>query len=279
MSNENNGTPVPAVQPVEANSGAVLNRNRFRNRRGFNNNNNRNSQTKFEGREPSLKGFIYDATGKRSPDQYIKTTKAIVNYVGRTYNKFTSEFINAVMILELDNPQAPPKPEPLNQLEFELWKLDIKEHLMKILEYSNFRAGLYNVVFSQCTKSLQEKLKSHQDFQAANKNGIELLLLIRELTYTFEERQKLSDALCDVNEHFYSFKQGRTMPLQQYHELFLAQVEVMEQVGVTTDDESLVELIATDNLSNVPNDDNRTAAREQAMAIRFIRGSNERYKS
>jgi hypothetical protein len=53
------------------------------------NNNSRNVQTRFERREPSLQGFIYDATGERNPYQYIKTTKEIVNYVGRTYTKFT----------------------------------------------------------------------------------------------------------------------------------------------------------------------------------------------
>lgn len=37
----------------------------------------------FEGTEPTLKHFIYYMTGEQSPDQYIKTTKEIVNYMGR----------------------------------------------------------------------------------------------------------------------------------------------------------------------------------------------------
>jgi hypothetical protein len=57
-------------------------------------------RTQFEGREPSLKGFIYDSTGERSPDQYIKTTKEIINYVGRTYTKYTAEFTQAVRDLQ-----------------------------------------------------------------------------------------------------------------------------------------------------------------------------------
>jgi hypothetical protein len=57
--------------------------------------------TKFEGREPSLKGFINNSTGERSPDQYIKTTKEVINYVGRTYTKYTAEFTQAVWDLEL----------------------------------------------------------------------------------------------------------------------------------------------------------------------------------
>lgn len=278
MSNQGEGTGVP-TKPDKTQSGSGRGHNRFnRNQRGFNNS-NRLQVSRFEGREPSLKGFIYDITGERNPDQYIKTTKEIINFVGRTYSKYKTEFITAVTNLELDDPEPPPNPDPNNQILFEIWKLDIKEYREKAKEYSNFRSGLYNTVFGQCTEALQDKLKSHQDFHAADQDGIELLSLIKELTYTFEERSKLSDALCDVKENFYTFRQGRTMSLQRYHELFLSQVEVLEQVGVTVEDESLVESIAVNNMRAVPNADDRAAAREQALAIRFIRGTNDRYKS
>jgi hypothetical protein len=69
------------------------------------------------------------------------------------------------------------------------------------------------------------------------------------------------------------------MSLQRYHELFLSQAEVLEQVGVTIEDESLIESIATNNLRAVPNEADRNEAREQTLAVRFIRGTNEKYKS
>jgi hypothetical protein len=98
----------------------------------------------FEGREPSLKGFIYDSTGERSPDQYIlKTTKEIINYVGRMYTKYTADFTQAVRDLELTMPEAPVDPDPANTIAFEMWKLDLKEHRVKEQEYENFWAGLY----------------------------------------------------------------------------------------------------------------------------------------
>ncbi len=226
-----------------------------------------------------MSGYIYDVTGERNPEQYIKTTKEVINHVGRTYPKYKTEFMTAIVNLELDDPEQPPNPDPTDQIAFELWKLDIKDHRAKVEEYANFRAGLYNTVFGQCTEGLQAKLKSHQDFRAADQDGIELLALIKELTYTFEERSKLSDALCDVKEYFYTFKQGRNMSLQRYYELFLSHVEVMKQVGITIEDDSLVESIATTNLRAAPNDDDKQAAREQTLAIRFIRGTNDCYKS
>ena len=161
-------TSAPSNVGSDPNTLTMRNRNRFRNRRiGNQNNPLRNQVMKFEGREPTLKGHIYDSIGERSPDQYISTTKEIVNYVGRTYNRFTSEFTDGVIKLELNDPDIPANPDPTNQLEFEIWKLDIKEHRIRIQEYSNFRSGLYNVILEQCTEASQDKLKSHRDFAAA----------------------------------------------------------------------------------------------------------------
>jgi hypothetical protein len=204
----------------------------------------RQNQTKFEGREPSLKGFIYDSTGERNPNQYIKMTKEIINYVSRTYTKYTAEFMQAVQDLKLVDPTPPVNPDPANPIVFEMWKLEVKEHRIKEQEYSNFRAGLYNIIFGQCTKALQDKLKSHINFLNAYQDRIVLLMIIKMLTYTFEERRKLADVLCEIKEMFYSFWQGKHMSLQCYHELFLGQVEVLEEVGMSIPDESLVESIA-----------------------------------
>jgi hypothetical protein len=157
----------------------------------------------------------------------------------------------------------------MNTIAFELWKLEVKDFRVKEQEeYSNFRAGLYNVVLGQCTKALQEKLKSHTDFPNAYQDGIALLVIINTLTYTFEERRKLADALCEIKEMFYSFHQGKHTSLQRYHKLFLGQVEVLEEVGVTIPDESLVESIAAANgRAGAPDAADWTAAREQALAI------------
>jgi hypothetical protein len=156
----------------------------------------------------------------------------------------------------------------------------VREYRVKEQEYSNFQAGLYNVVLGQCTEALQDKLKSHTDFPSAYQDGIALLKIIKTLTYTFEERRNLADALCDIKEMFYSFKQGKHMSLQRYHELFLGQVEVLDEVGITIPDESLIELIAAaKGRAGAPTDSDKADAREQALAIRFIRGANATHKA
>jgi hypothetical protein len=93
---------------------------------------------------------------------------------------------------------------------------------MRIQEHSNFQSSLYNEILGQCSEALQDKLKSYTGFAAAYQDGIEVLTLIKELTYSFEERRKLSDALCNIKETFYNFKQEKKMSLQKYQELFVA---------------------------------------------------------
>ena len=88
------GTPAPSGQQRYNSNHAR--RDRRNNRSGPNSVRRDVNTTRFEGREPSLKGFIYDYSGERKPDQFIKTTKEVVNYVGRTYTKYTAEFTQAV---------------------------------------------------------------------------------------------------------------------------------------------------------------------------------------
>jgi hypothetical protein len=105
-------------------------------------------------------------------------------------------------------------------------------------------------------------------------------VIIKTLTYTSEERRKLADALCDIKEMFYTFQQSKHMPLQQYHNLFQGQVAVLDEVGVTIPDDSLVESVAAANgRAGAPEEADHIAAREQALTIRFIRGTNAKYKA
>jgi hypothetical protein len=137
--------------------------------------------------------------------------------------------VQAVKDLDIQDPVAPADSDPVNQLTVEVWKMELKEHQDKVQHYANFQAGLYNVVLGQCTEALEEQLKSHEDFPTAHNDSVALLQIIKQLTYSFEERRFLAEALMDVKENFFGFRQGRYMSLQCYHELFLAQVQVLEK--------------------------------------------------
>ena len=238
----------------------------------------RGRQPKFKGREPRLQGHIYDWTGERSPERYIRTTREISTYVGIAYPKYTVDFTAAVDTLELTDPEEPPAPDPANLVAFERWKYVYKEYMMKMQEYTNFRSGLYNLVMGQCTEALKERLKSHEDFIGANQNGIALLILIRSLLHTFEERRKLADDLSDVKTAFYKLRQGKYMKLERYHEIFLAQVEVLDEVGVTIAGTALEQHVAEQHGRDVPVAMDKEEAKQIALAMQFVKGTNASHK-
>ena len=93
---------------------------------------NNNTQVRFVGRESQLDGFILDYTGERNPDQYIRFKDELVNFFGRNLTKYTHEFTTAIEVTTLDDPVAPPNPDPANVLALELWKLNRKEHEEKV---------------------------------------------------------------------------------------------------------------------------------------------------
>ena len=146
--------------------------------------------------------------------------------------------------------------------------------MIKVQEYTNFRSGLYNLVMGQCTEALKERLKRHEDFIVASQDGISLLILIRSLLHTFEERRKLVDGLSDVKMAFYKLRQGKYMRLEQYHELFLAQMDVMNEVGVTIADTALVQHMAEQYGRAAPIAADHEEAKQMALTIQFIKGTN-----
>ena len=68
------------------------------------------------------------------------------------------------------------------------------------------------------------------------------------------------------------------MTLERYHELFLAQVEVLDEVGITIEDDALAIEVAHHNGRVVPTEGDWIEARSQELAIRFIRGTNSNHK-
>ena len=205
-----------------------------------------------------------------------RTTREICNYVGIAYPKYTVDFTAAVDTLDLTDPEEPPAPDPANLVAFERWKYVYKEYMLKVQEYTNFRSGLYNLVMGQCTEALKVRLKSHEDFVGENQNGIALLILIRLLLHTFEECRKLADS--DVKMAFYKLRQGKYMKLERYHEIFIAQIEVLEEVGVTVADTALVQHMAKQHGRDESVAADHDEAKQIASTIQFIKGTNTSHK-
>lgn len=245
-------------------------------------NNKRNDQKKghnqygrFIGREKSLYGHIYDYNGERSPDMFIRTTKEIANYIGRTSKSYSSDFALGIEELKLKELTEPTQPDPTNPIALEKWKYEYKEFKNKEQEYINFRSNLYNLVFGQCTDALQSRLRSHDDFNKNKQDGIELLKMIKSIIHTFEEHQEPADSYDVIKEGFYTLKQGKYMSLSKYYEIFKAHSAVMDD---TIADKGLIKKIANENGNDEPSEEDEEQAKQRTLAIWFIKGTNDKYQ-
>ena len=286
-----NAPPDSATNPPAAGRNQGNGGRGARNRRW---NQNRRNQTRggrfqerFDGREPSLKGFVYDLPTDYNQDQYLRTTKEIKNYVGRTFKSYTGELMMAIDELVLEDPDEPAMPDDnASRAQFEIWKLDRKEwhDMMKVFE--DFRAGLFNIVMGQCTEGLEQKIRSHEDFEEAEQDGIALLLIVRSITHAFEDRTNRAHQIVKLKNKLKGFQQG-SLPLIHYHDQFLSRVEALKHLGATFYEQAVVEQVMTERLEedsdeededNVPTDEDREKAAEMSIAIMFLEGAHNRYK-
>ena len=77
---------------------------------------------------------------------------------------------------------------------------------------------------------------------------------------------------------FYKLRQGKYMRLERYHELFLAQVDVMNEVGVTIPTPLSYKHVAEQHGRGAPIAADHEEAKLMALTIQFIKGTNASHK-
>jgi hypothetical protein len=70
------------------------------------------------------------------------------------------------------------------------------------------------------------------------------LIIIQALTHSFEDQLFLPDATATVIREFYGLKQRESETLQAYHDRYLAQVQVLVEIGVSIAPSTVVDFVA-----------------------------------
>jgi len=120
--------------------------------------------TKFEGKCDDIKGHIYDCSDARQSDLFVKTTKEVAEYVGRTY-KYGGDIWLAVENLELsiiNKPSDPPAGATRTQEC--IWEKQVDEYVKRSNYLNENIKTLYSLVWAQCTDVMQQKVEALPDF-------------------------------------------------------------------------------------------------------------------
>ena len=139
-----------------------------------------------------MKGKVFDFSNEPQAKQYSDNVEAVMRYVGTNYKQCTADLVRSIEVLHLDMPAPVADPaEGATAAEVERWKMAYKKIIEQVEVYQNFLAGLFNLLLGQCTKILKDKLWAHPEYDEINQtqNGIQLLALIKQLTFTYDDNR------------------------------------------------------------------------------------------
>jgi hypothetical protein len=240
-------------------------------------------QPKFEGKWDDLKGHIYDCSDARQSDLFIKTTREITEYVGRTY-KYGSDVRLAVEHLEmpvLDEPSNPPA--DATKTKTRIWEKKVDEYVRRETNFHENLKTIYSLIWGQCTDIIRQKIQASDNYETMSTEGdrLDLLKAIKGLVFNFESQKYLPHALHESKHHFYLCQQKQHAATQAYLEQFQNIVDVIEHSGGSVGNEpGIMKLLATEKkmvMSTITQAERleiKKEAHEQYLAAAFLLGSD-----
>ena len=208
---------------------------------------------------------------------FVKTTKEIAGFVGRTY-KYGGDARIAIETQESPTFALPPDvSDTATKGELRMWEkqLDAISKRRDQLEH-NLRQ-VFALVWGQCTDILQQKIEAEEGFAAmsADNDGLLLLRTIKNITYRFQSQKYSPHSLFESKKRFYTQFQGRIMTTQQYHIQFQNTVDVIKHSGGNIGDDHGVEemIIGTRDKATMTPGEKKTLSEDveqRILATAFI---------
>ena len=115
---------------------------------------------RFDGATEELKGQIFDLVGARSADLFIKSKKAVANYIGQTY-QHSWDIRRAIKTLTLPTIPLPTAPvaDPMTPLLAAIFSEQVKEHVKQTSRLQENIKCLWVLVWGQCSDTIRTRLQ------------------------------------------------------------------------------------------------------------------------
>ena len=144
------------------------------------------SKHRFDGATDELKGQIFDLVGAHSANLFIKSKKALANYVGRTY-QHSGDIRCAIETLTLPTIPTPMAPvgDPIPPLIAAIFSEQVKEYVKQTSRLHENIKHLWALVWGQCSNTIRTRLQSldtYEDMHAAS-DSLQLLIAIKDLMF------------------------------------------------------------------------------------------------
>jgi hypothetical protein len=176
---------------------------------------------------------MHDCSDANQSDFFVKITKEITLYVGRTYT-YGGEIKIAVESLAMPTLKVPMDPAAgATKTEELIWKKKVKEYVRRETYFEENVKSLFSLVWGQCTDIMRQKVEALDAFEklSAENDGIELLKTIKNTAFLFKTQKNTCQASHEAICRFYMVSQGKHMSTQDYLKHFQNTVEVIDHTG------------------------------------------------
>ena len=192
-----------------------------------------------------LEEDTFDVGASSDPAKFIKSLKSIKNYIQKTY-KMPDDIVKAIQQMKrptLSYPDKPTKAEcvddqgNLDEDEFEMakftWKEDYKAMRVRKDKYNENESNAWALIYDQCAPELKNKLEGTVDYiTCKNKNDVvSLISMIRSYCCQFDTLNDEYMSIVGAIKNLLYLFQKPTQTNSDYHEDFMAMVEVIEEYG------------------------------------------------
>eukprot|EP00977_Amphora_coffeiformis_P025916 scaffold23103_cov111-Amphora_coffeaeformis.AAC.1 len=138
---------------------------------------------------PTAHMYSLSVAGKQACG-YNETTKAIAEYVGRTYGY---EMKRLVMNGNDSTPVEPTYPEGDNPSERDkaVWSKQYDQFLREQRKYNDDKAKVFTIVYGKCDKAMKNRIESQGAYASveATNDVVGLLQLIKDAAYDSNEKK------------------------------------------------------------------------------------------
>ncbi len=186
---------------------------------------------------------IFDVGATSDPAKFSKSIKSIENYIQKTY-KSADDVVKAFQKLRrpiLDYPAQPKKDEHLDangqpdddayKMAKFAWKEDYKAMRARKDKYNDNESNAWALVYDQCTPELKNKLEGSNGYEAAKRsnNVVDLLIMIRGYCCQFDSLNGEYMSIVGAIKNLLYYFQKPMQSNSDYHEDFMAMVEVIKE--------------------------------------------------
>ena len=199
----------------------------------------------FKSNVIGLEEDTFDVGASSDPAKFSKSLKNIENYIQKTY-KMPDDIVKAIQQMKrptLDYPYKPAKDkcvddqgtfdEDIFDMAKFTWKEDYKAMRVRKDKYNENESNAWALIYGQCAPELKNKLEGTVDYNTCKNTNdvVSLLSMIRGYCCQFDTLNDEYMSIVGAIKNLLYFFQKPTQSNSDYHEDFMAMMEVIEEYG------------------------------------------------